>query len=338
MDAVHVARVTGRARRRRRRALRRRWGIDRHVHHESTPGSGAIFVAREYVAHMDLVDEDTHRLLAYVDAVRSRGHRLTRAEFNEFANRPYRRQRTTGLVTIARMQSDITERVSWREPANAWFERLGWLTNDSQDGDGVMLTSLGMALLRHLEAPSPVAPEDSAIEIFLDPDDPMSYVRLIGTLSSLGEGVLLIDPYFRFAQLEDVMGSSVSRILTSRKIGAKSVAQLELALGVLPTDERPEIRVVADLHDRFAISDEGRVVALGSSIGSSRKNIGAVVEFHDEAGHAIRVAHETLWSDATVLTPKATDTEDVNQGGGKSDGATTGMPSGAGVADERDQP
>lgn len=114
----------------------------------------------------------------------------------------------------------------------------------------------------------------------------------------------LIDPYFRFPQLDDLLGSSVIRVLTSTKIKPQGIAHLELALGVLPPGEGPEIKTVSRLHDRFAISQEGHVIALGSSIGSSRQNIGAVVELHGRAGEAAREAHEALWADAVPVTPR----------------------------------
>lgn len=254
---------------------------------------------------MEILEEHTHRLLAYVEAARAGGHRLQRRELDAFAEQPERR---VGEMTMWALSSPYASRSlgvrRWAESATDWFERLGWVAESPGEGGGVVLTSLGRALLKSLSRPHPTTSEDEAIEVFLDPSDPMSYVRFIGALSDLGEEVFLVDPYFRFPQLDDLMGSSVTRVLTSTKIKPQAIAHLELALGVLPPGEGPEIKTVSNLHDRFAMSQEGRVIALGSSIGSSRQNIGAVVELHGRASEAIREAHEALWADATSVTPR----------------------------------
>lgn len=252
---------------------------------------------------MDLIDEDTHRLLAYVDAARSGGHLLTRKQFDAFANQPDRQQMYS-LIRAAAIGIDKLHSPRWLESATAWFERLGWVTRTIGTVETVQLTSLGRALLKHLDSPRLARLDDGTIEVFLDPDDPMSYVRLVGALVDLGEDVLLIDPYVRFPELNDLVGSSVCRILTTRKTGTQAILQLQLALGVIPPEQRPEIRITSGLHDRFAISQEGRVIALGSSVGSSRKNIGAVVELHAQASDAIRAAHEKLWKEAEELAPR----------------------------------
>ncbi|MGW1257369.1 hypothetical protein ACWD5Q_19855 [Streptomyces sp. NPDC002513] len=68
--------------------------------------------------------------------------------------------------------------------------------------------------------------------------------------------------------------------------------------------QRPEVRVANELHDRFAISEGDKVIAIGTSLNSVGKNLSVVVPLASIAGNAIRHSHEDLWTNATVLEPK----------------------------------
>ncbi|MHB9860613.1 hypothetical protein [Streptomyces sp. YIM S03343] len=190
------------------------------------------------------------------------------------------------------------------EPLETWkqyLERVGWI---KVTGESVKLTPLGHAILADLSAPKLDVSNEDASEVILDPSDPFAYVRVIGALSDIGEG-LLVDPYFRFDQLETVVEhTQIRRILTSKKIGAPAISQLALALAVIDAPQRPEVRVANELHDRFAISEGDKVIAIGTSLNSVGKNLSVVVPLASIAGNAIRRTHEDLWTNATVLKPK----------------------------------
>ncbi|MFE1126464.1 hypothetical protein ACFW6R_07390 [Streptomyces albidoflavus] len=254
---------------------------------------------------MEIASEGTHRLLFYVSAVNRRGYKLPVSEFEAYAKRPTRKTKTVSGVfgsSFSDLQSMMGNRVvpdeSWRD----YLERLGWI---SVDGGIVNLTRLGKAILDELSSPASDVQSERAIEVLLDPSDPHAYVKVIGVLSEMGEG-LLVDPYFRYDQLEMIVDHTrLRRVLTSKKTGNTALSQLQFALAVVDEDQRPEIRVSESLHDRFAIGDNGDVVAIGTSLNSVGRNHSVVVPISETAGKGVSSVYEQLWSAATVLTPKS---------------------------------
>lgn len=219
-----------------------------------------------------------------------------------YAKAPFRRVRRTGgmqdfMVSLGNFGAKTEALETWTQ----YLERVGWIKTD---GSPVKLTPLGHAILADLSAPKLEASDEDSPEVILGPSDPFAYVRVIGALSDVGEG-LLVDPYFRFDQLETVVEhTQIRRILTSKKIGASATSQLELALAVFDESQRPEVRVANELHDRFAISEGDRVIAIGTSLNSVGKNLSVVVPLASVAARAIRQSNEVLWVKATALQPK----------------------------------
>ncbi|MFC7903338.1 hypothetical protein ACFUV1_24720 [Streptomyces griseoincarnatus] len=254
---------------------------------------------------MEIASEETHRLLFYVSAVNRRGYKLSVSEFEAYANGPSRKTKTVSGVlgsSFADLQAMMGNR---RVPAESWIEylkRLGWV---SIDGEIVNLTRLGKAILDELSSPAIDVQSESATEVLLDPSDPHAYVKVIGVLSELGEG-LLVDPYFRYDQLETIVDhTQIRRVLTSKKTGNTALSQIQFALAVIDEDQRPEIRVAESLHDRFAIGDNAHVVAIGTSLNSVGKNHSVVVPLSQTAGKGVSSVYEDLWDAATVLTPRS---------------------------------
>jgi hypothetical protein len=249
---------------------------------------------------MEIANEDGHRLLAYISAATRRGATLSPDNLEAYARSPFRRMRNT----TSPFQNFFENLTGKSEPLETWtqyLERVGWVKVVS---DSVKLSPLGHAILADLSAPKLDVANEDASEVILDPSDPFAYVRVIGALSDVGEG-LLVDPYFRFDQLETVVEhTQMRRILTSKKIGAPAISQLALALAVYDEPQRPEVRVANELHDRFAISEGDKVIAIGTSLNSVGKNLSIVVPLASIAGNAIRRSHEDLWASASVLEPK----------------------------------
>lgn len=260
---------------------------------------------------MDLVDEDTHRMLSYIGRMRAGGHKLTINEFDEFAKRPGRKQRRrfSPAQVAMRTIAGIIEGTEYIESPHDWFIRLNWaqLDNPEDSDSGIRLTSLGHTLLRDLDTPPPPMPDESSSELVLDPNDPLSYAHLIGRINSIGDNVLLVDPYFRTDQLGDILPGNVTRVLTSHKISRNEIERLRLGLRNTTEDARPEIRAQNDLHDRFAISESGRVIAIGTSLNSAGKNFSMVMPLSDVSAASIKSTHEDLWQSADKITPKTDD-------------------------------
>ncbi|MER8155870.1 hypothetical protein [Streptomyces sp. NPDC094472] len=248
---------------------------------------------------MEIATESGHRLLAYISAATRRGAILSPDNLEAYARSPFRRMQSTSPF-----QNFLGNLTGKSEPLETWtqyLERVGWIKVAS---DSVKLSPLGHAILSDLSAPKLDVTNEDTSEVILDPSDPFAYVRVIGALSDVGEG-LLVDPYFRFDQLETVVEhTQIRRILTSKKIGAPAISQLALALAVYDEPQRPEVRVANELHDRFAISEGDKVIAIGTSLNSVGRNLSIVVPLASIAGNAIRRSHEDLWSSASALEPK----------------------------------
>ncbi len=253
---------------------------------------------------MEIASEDTHRLLFYVGAVTRRGYQLSVPEFEAYAKGPFRKTKIIegGISAFRDIQNMFSPR---RVPAETWLEYLKRLRWVSADEDKVKLTRLGKAILDELSSPVIDSESESATEVLLDPADPHAYVKVIGVLAELGEG-LLVDPYFRYDQLETIVeDTQIRRILTSKKTGNTALSQLQFALAVIDEDQRPLIKVADSLHDRFAIGDSGHVVAIGTSLNSVGKNHSMVVPLSETAGSAIASVYGDLWDSANTLEPRS---------------------------------
>jgi hypothetical protein len=253
---------------------------------------------------MEIASEDTHRLLFYVGAVTRRGHLLSVAEFEAYAAGPQRKTKLVesgGISSLRDLQKMFASR---RVPTESWLDFLSRLRWISTEGDKVKLTRLGKAILDELSSPVIDTETESATEVLLDPTDPHAYVKVIGVLAEIGEG-MLVDPYFRYEQLETLVEhTQIRKILTSKKTGNTALSQLQLALAVIGEDERPEVRVADSLHDRFAIGDSGNVVAIGTSLNSVGRNHSMVVPISQMAGSAVASTYGNIWDTSTILEPK----------------------------------
>ncbi|MFD7294760.1 hypothetical protein ACFV9W_15870 [Streptomyces sp. NPDC059897] len=252
---------------------------------------------------MEIANENTHRLLFYVGAVTRRGHNLSVSDFEAYARGPFRKTevREGPFSTFRDVERMFAKR---NVPTESWLEYLVRVQWVSVDDGHVKLSRLGKAILDELSAPVVDADSESATEVLLDPADPFAYVKVVGVLADIGTG-MLIDPYFRYDQLETIMDhTQIRQILTSRKTGNTAISQLQLALAVIDEDDRPELRVAESLHDRFAVGDNGSVVAIGTSLNSIGKNHSMVIPLSETAGSSLASTYMEIWDKASVLTPR----------------------------------
>ncbi|MGW4141908.1 hypothetical protein ACWELV_34865 [Streptomyces mirabilis] len=253
---------------------------------------------------MEIASEDAHQLLFYVNVVNRRGYKLSVPEFEAYAKGVSRKTKSVGgpLKSIRDLQAMMGTQRIFAETSLEYLTRLQWVSIES---DHVKLTRLGKAILDELSSPTVDADSENVTEVLLDPSDPHAYVKVIGVLAELGEG-MLVDPYFRYDQLETIVEhTQVRRILTSKKTGNTALSQLQLALALIDDDQRPELRVADALHDRFAIGDGGNVIAIGTSLNSIGRNHSVVVPLSSAAGKAVASLYEDLWIHANVLTPRS---------------------------------
>ncbi|MGO4252727.1 hypothetical protein AB4Y81_10715 [Paenarthrobacter sp. TAF1] len=251
---------------------------------------------------MEILDETTHRVLTYIEAVTRQGASLTTGAVNAFAEDWNRK--TTYKMTIAeqitiaaQMASGSFKQLSSEEAMSAFLTRLGWVTKSK---DVVALTEVGRAVLREASSPQSAPTAESTLEIVIDPDNPFAYAQLMTKITSL-EDCMIVDPYLDLDQLAVVAKfNTVSRILT----GSKDLEAKKAAFGlILEAAQHLEIRTAAKgiLHDRFAIPKDGSVYVLGSSLNSIATRFGVVTTLEKASSALIRDQYQKLWDEATAM-------------------------------------
>lgn len=258
---------------------------------------------------MEIIGEEAHRLLAYVEAVARQGHTLTSSEFAAYANGWDQKVTYTGgsalSLTIAELQRSVAaslygDRVKDVESFLDYLCRLMWL---EKTDDRVEITPLGKAVLREANAPRGDSDTESTLEVVIDPENPFAYAQLMAKLTSL-EKCLIVDPYLDVDQLIVLAGfPNVTRILT----GGKGLSSKEPAFAlVLSGVPHLEVRTVPqrDLHDRFAIPASGSVYMLGSSLNSIAKRFGVATTLEERTSRLIAENYQSMWERATQIAPQ----------------------------------
>ena len=260
---------------------------------------------------MQIADERTHRLLAYVALATGAGYPLTLRELYAYDLRPQPEPRGLQAVVAALAVRPVNP-----ESLVSWMVRAGWLTGRD---DVVRLTDLGRIVLEHLNRRDIEA--EAPIQVALSPDDPVAYARVIERIARRGQA-LLVDPYFRLDHLlHIVQHSSVTRLLTSRKggDGEARASALAVALSRLNLERPFEVRISGEIHDRFVIPPSGPVDMLGTSLSGVGKALSVLIEIGEPAAGEIRRAHERIWGAATRLEePPAAEEFEPPEAGGES--------------------
>lgn len=248
---------------------------------------------------MRLTDETGHRALAYVDAVSRQGYLMTVDEFKAYVKVP---GRGTSSPLVKAMMATVRQSLAGLqttvEDVAEWLERVGWLVVD--DGH-VRITRLGRAVLAATEEAESVA--DVPVDIILDPDDELSYARVIGVIMEAGSAAL-VDPYFRADHLFAIkQRTRVTRILIDvERLKASAVAELQQGLEDMKFDRALEVRSSPVFHDRFVIPDQGGVRLLGTSLSGVGKRFAVTTMLAAGAeSEAIRRAFENAWDGAEVV-------------------------------------
>jgi hypothetical protein len=263
---------------------------------------------------MEIASPEAHRALVYVNAVNSHGYELSVRELVAYMAAP-EPMVTGGLgqfVTASLYQALEGAFATKKESLPEWLSRLGWLSTEGSAGSVVRVTELGRAVLLHLNDSE--LQSDTTLSIVLDPDDPFSYARVIGTIAS-HDDALLVDPYLRLDQLPHILyQTSITRILTSTAISKQDRAGLAVALSTHNLDRDFDIRA-ADrnaVHDRYVIPPSGPIQMLGTSLSGVGKRPSALVTLTTPAD-SIREMHERIWDESPSLRPAEPAVEDGDE-------------------------
>ena len=259
---------------------------------------------------MEIVDEHTHRVLAYVDALNRHGVKPPVPVVNAFANKPERKHKTISRFEFAMQRSSVLDMFASRNVPEETFceflQRLAWITDDAA---GVELTVYGRALLKALNAPALEEATADLFEIVLNPENPFAYAQALGALATARRG-LLVEPYFRLEQLMDIAElDNIERVLVGPNLKPWEYELLATGLATLREGRDLEVRKASTLHDRYLIPhEEGGVLMLGISLGGIGKKVSTMTTLGEEASIALRGTYEATWADAQRIEPKKTGT------------------------------
>ena len=257
---------------------------------------------------MEIVDEHTHRVLAYVDALNRQGIQPDRYFVDEFGDQPDRHTRRNGglaaTTTYALLQANILGRIVPGESFTEYLARLGWVRLVAGDAR-IEITSLGRGLLRSLNTPNIDADANAVVEVVLDPKNPFAYAQAMNSLTTV-QDALLVEPYFRIDQLQDVAElPNITRVLLGPGVKPAERKVLAFGLAALDADRRLEIRAAENLHDRYLIpAEEGTVLMLGASLGAIGKKVSTITPIGPEASQSLRATHEEIWTKAKTIEPQ----------------------------------
>lgn len=255
---------------------------------------------------VDIVEERAHQVLEYIAALNRQGHKPTVSDVEAYGTRPTRRvtQRSiyhdfsyfmadTGLGSLG----SLTD-----ETYVDYFKRLRWA---KVVGGSVSVTPLALALLRELNSAKVDEGTQSYVEVVVDPEDKMSFTRLLHQFNNLGSG-LLVDPYLRLEQFLEIADyTPVSRILTSSRAFGNELQRKVYQRALAAAEGRIEVRSIESLHDRHYIPEQGNIWMLGISLNGVAKNVSVLTQLGDESSTVLRVAYEKFWTEATPLEPAA---------------------------------
>ncbi len=257
---------------------------------------------------MELVDENVHRALLYVATLNREGYLPTTGQVEAFATSagPRPAAYTSTMAELANTARQVAQGgrhlVREAEPVTEYLHRVGWIATGH---GGLRLTDCGEALLRGLGRSE--AEDSEAVEVTLEPKDPLVYVQLTRLVGAAGSA-LLVDAYFKPDYVPWlVKATQVARLLVGAKHpqAPRDLQSLGLALGGLGKGRDLEVRATKDprLHDRCLISPTGRVSVMGTSVNGVGQSLTAVVPLSEEAARVYRKLYEDLWREAEAVKP-----------------------------------
>lgn len=236
---------------------------------------------------MEILDQDTRRVLQVVDYAERTGEPLSVAEFEGLAENPRRRVHPAIAIGVL---TPTTESV------------LSFVTRTKsvdKAGDKVRLTRLGTILLREAREIDELKAQPQ--DIVLAAGDDWASGDLFRAVRKAGL-CMVIDPFCREAELNDLVRyTETTRVLVGPRVAGES---FDLTLNVVRAPRKIEVRVSSEFHDRVVIPDSGAVLAIGASLnGIGRDKPTFLVSLNPELSASVRKTYEDLWDAATPWAP-----------------------------------
>lgn len=243
---------------------------------------------------MDLLDEESHRLLLWTVRLHEVGGTPTRKELRRLAEP----RRPAALAIV----SGLTGRdVDFSEGAIASLVRRGLV--DAVADDRLAPTDLGRMVVNALG----LHPEETPLFEVLDTDlrssDPLAFARVVGRIAAL-DHPMVVDPYCRRPQLEYLAAhTTVTRVLVSDRLDAAELADLAdyvQSLSRRSTELRLRVAPSGSIHDRHVI-DGDRVLQIGAATAQSATAGTTVISEPVDLGREVRRYYKMIWKQAERL-------------------------------------
>jgi hypothetical protein len=242
---------------------------------------------------MDLLDEESHRLLLWAVRLQEVGHSPTRKELRRLSEPRH----PAGLAVV----TELTGReADFREGAIASLERRGLV--EVVGDDRLSPTELGRRVIDAVGLTGDGLPQFEVIDVELRSSDPLAFARVVGRVATLHRP-MVVDPYCRRAELEYLsVHTSVTRVLVSDRLDADEVEDLvDLVGSIRRRDHKLRLRLASrdDIQDRCVLSGD-RVLQIGGLPTPSSAGTTVVCEPRDLADRT-REYYRDVWRHAERL-------------------------------------
>ncbi len=242
---------------------------------------------------MDLLDEESHRLLLWAVRLYEVGGTLTRKELRRLAEP----RRPAALSVVAGLTGRDT---NFAEGAISSLIRRGLI--EEVDAQRLVPTDLGRLAVSALG----MHPDESPLFEVLDTDmrssDPLAFARVVGRIAAL-DRPMVVDPYCRRAQLEYLVAhTDVTRVMVSDRLDSTDIDDLVDFVETLrsrDTQLRLRMAPAAAVHDRHVI-DGDRVLQIGGTahpVGGGTTVVSEPVDL----GEDVRRYYRMVWKSASRL-------------------------------------
>ncbi len=241
---------------------------------------------------MELLDEESHRILLWAVRLHEVGHAPTRTELTHLSEGRH----PAGLATVTGLMGQDPE---YQEGAISSLLRRGLLHPVGEEG--VAPTGLGRRVVDALGLESGF-PAFEVLDADLSSSDPLAFARIVGRIAALHRP-MLVDPYCRRSELEYLTAhTSVTRVLVSDRLDDDELADMvDHVESLRRRDHKLRLRVAdAELiSDRCVVSSD-RILQVGGLPSANGGGASVVTEPHD-MGDLARDYYRDVWRSADRL-------------------------------------
>jgi hypothetical protein len=242
---------------------------------------------------MDLLDEESHRLLLWAVRLFEVGGTPSRKELRRLAE-PRRPAALAVVSGLAGRNADFAE------GAISSLVRRG-LIEEVVD-QRIAPTDLGRLVVNALGLHPDEAPLFEVLDTDLRSSDPLAFARVVGRIAAL-DRPLVVDPYCRRPQLEYLIAhTTVNKVLVSDRLSEDDLDDLVAFVdSIRHRDTKLRLRVApADaIHDRHVINGD-RVLQIGGTahqVGGGTTVVSEPVDLGEDARRYYRL----IWKQARRL-------------------------------------